>query len=196
MLKLKSPVYQLILKRRSIRRFKQSAVSLKILKKLVNAGRLAPSGANLQPLEFVIISSKKVRDEIFGTLAWAAYISPEGTPKKKEQPTAYILVLVNTRIRKDNYQWDAAAAMENMILSAMEEGLGSCWIGSINRPRLREILAIPENFIIDSILALGYSNENPKVEKLKNDCKYWKDNRGVLHVPKRNFASIIHLNKF
>lgn len=193
---MKNQVYNFILKRRSIRKFKQDAVLLRILKKLVNAARLAPSGANLQPLEFIVINDKKTRGRIFETLAWAGYISPEGTPGEHERPTAYILVLVNTRIRKENYQWDAGAAMENMILAALEQGLGSCWIGSINKSSLSGILKIPPHFIIDSIMALGYPEENPKIEKLKNDCKYWKDSLGRLHVPKRNLSAIIHFNKF
>lgn len=196
MSKLKMRVYNLILNRRSIRKFKQDLVPLKILKKLVNVARLAPSGANLQPLEFIVISDKKARNNIFETLAWAGYISPAGTPEEGQKPVAYILVLVNSRIRKQNYQWDVGAAMENMILLALEQGLGSCWIGSINKSRLSEILDIPSHFIIDSILALGYPNEKPKAEKLKSNCKYWKDNKGILHVPKRNLASVIHFNKF
>jgi len=193
--KLKKPVYKLILNRRSIRKFKQHPVSLRLLKKLVNAARLAPSGANLQPLEFIVINNKYMRNEVFKTLTWAGYISPNGTPKEDERPAAYILVLINNGIRTESYQWDVGAAMENMILAALEEGIGSCWIGSINRPKLSETLRIPAHYIIDSILALGYPRENPKIEKLKNDFKYWKDNKGRLHVPKRDLNTVIHFNK-
>ncbi|MDD5560602.1 MAG: nitroreductase family protein [Candidatus Omnitrophica bacterium] len=194
--KLKNQVYKLILSRRSIRRFKQDGVPLRILKKLVNTARLAPSGANLQPLEFMVINDKKTLKGVFNALAWAGYISPNGTPKEEEQPVAYILVLVNTKISKQNYQWDVGAAMENMILAASEEGMGSCWIGSINRVALGMILNIPKRFIIDSILALGYPAESPKVERLRNDCKYWKDAKGILHVPKRDLVKVVHFNKF
>ena len=194
--KLKSQVYKLILSRRSIRRFKQDGVPLSILKKLVNTARLAPSGANLQPLEFMVINDKKTRKAVFNTLVWAGYISPNGTPKEGEQPVAYILVLVNAHIRKQNYQWDVGAAMENIILAALEQGLGSCWIGSINKSRLSEILKIPPHFMIDSILALGYPAENPKIDEFKDNCKYWKDSLNRLHVPKRNLSAIIHFNKF
>ena len=166
------------------------------LKKLVNAARLAPSGANLQPLEFVVINSKDICDDVFRTLAWAGYISPRGIPGPEERPVAYMLVLANTGIRKENYQWDAGAAMENMILTALAEGIGSCWIGSINRARLAELLGIPPHLVIDSILALGYSAESPKKEILKKDCKYWKDDKGRLHVPKRDLVKIIHFNSF
>ena len=188
-------IYKLILKRRSIRKFKQKPLSLRFLKKLVNAAHLAPSGANLQPLEYVCINDKGICDNVFRTLTWAGYISPKGTPKEGEKPAAYILILVNPSIRKENYQYDVGMAMENIILTALDEGVGSCLIGSINRAMLSEILNISSHFIIDSIVALGYPNENPKVEKLTNDCKYWKDHNGRLHVPKRDINTIVHFNK-
>ena len=189
-------IYRLILKRRSIRKFKQKPLSLRFLKKLVNAAHLAPSGANLQPLEYVCINDKGICDDIFRTLAWAGYISPKGTPKEGEEPAAYILVLVNLSIRKEQYEYDVGAAMENMILTALDEGVGSCWIGSINRPKLSRILNISSCFLIDSVLALGYPNEIPKIEKLKNNCKYWRDRNYRLHVPKRDLNNIIYINEF
>lgn len=189
-------IYGLILKRRSIRSFKQKPLSLRFLKKLANAARVAPSGANLQPLEYLCINDLAVCGKIFKELAWAAYISPRGTPIEGQRPTAYILVLVNLSIRKENYQYDVGAAMENMILTALDEGVGSCWIGSINRPKLSRILNIPARFLIDSVLALGYPDETPKIVKLKKDCKYWKDRNHRLYVPKRDVKNIIHINKF
>lgn len=189
-------IYRLILKRRSIRNFKQKPLSLKFLKKLINAARLAPSGANLQPLEYLCVNDPAVCGQIFQELAWAAYISPKGTPKEGQRPIAYILLLVNLSIRKESYQYDIGAAMENMILTALGEGVGSCWLGSINRPRLSRILNVPPDFLIDSVLALGYPNEDPKLEKLKDSYKYWKDSNHRLHVPKRNINNIIHVNKF
>ena len=195
MAKAERNIYQLILNRRSIRKFKQKPLLSKILKKLVNVARLAPSGANLQPLEFTVINDKNICNDVFKTLKWAGYILPNGTPKENEVPAAYILVLVNTLIRENNYQWDVGAAMENIILAALEKGIGSCWIGSIDKSKLREILNIPSYFIIDSILALGYPDEDPKIEKLKNDCKYWKDCKGRMHIPKRDFNKVIHFNR-
>ncbi len=188
--------YKLILKRRSIRKFKQKTLSVRFLRKLVNAAHLAPSGANLQPLVYVCINDKGICDDLFKTLSWAGYISPKGTPGEEEKPAAYILVLVNFSIRKENYQYDVGAAMENMILTALDEGISSCWIGSINKPELSRILNIPSCFLIDSVLALGYPDEIPKIEKLKKSCRYWKDRDCRLHVPKRDMNSIIHVNKF
>jgi len=189
-------LYDLIISRRSIRQFKQEPVSRDILQKFINASRLAPSAANRQPLEFVVVDEEKIRKEIFTWLKWAAYIAPEGNPKPGHEPVAYIVVLVNSEIREKGFEWDVGAAIENMILAALEKGIGSCWLLSVDREKLREILNIPENYKIDSVLALGYPDENPVIEDMKDSIKYWKDQAGQLHVPKRKLEDVIHFNKF
>ena len=189
-------LYDLIISRRSIRQFKQEPVSRYILQKFINASRLAPSAANRQPLEFVVVDEEKIRKEVFTCLKWAAYIAPEGNPKPGHEPVAYIVVLVNSEIREKGFEWDVGAAIENMILAALEKGIGSCWLLSVDREKLREILNIPENYKIDSVLALGYPDENPVIEDMKDSIKYWKDQAGQLHVPKRKLEDVIHFNKF
>lgn len=189
-------LYDLIISRRSIRQFKQEPVSRDILQKFINASRLAPSAANRQPLEFVVVDEEKIRKEVFTCLKWAAYIAPEGNPKPGHEPVAYIVVLMNSEIREKGFEWDVGAAIENMILAALEKGIGSCWLLSVDREKLREILNIPENYKIDSVLALGYPDENPVIEDMKDSIKYWKDQAGQLHVPKRKLEDVIHFNKF
>lgn len=189
-------LYDLIISRRSIRQFKQEPVSRDILQKFINASRLAPSAANRQPLEFVVVDEEKIRKEVFTCLKWAAYIAPEGNPKPGHEPVAYIVVLVNSEIREKGFEWDVGAAIENMILAALEKGIGSCWLLSVDREKLREILNIPENYKIDSVLALGYPDENPVIEDMKDSIKYWKDQAGQLHIPKRKLEDVIHFNKF
>ncbi|MFB0566554.1 MAG: nitroreductase family protein [Candidatus Aminicenantaceae bacterium] len=188
--------YELIISRRSIRQFKAQSVSKNTLKKLVNAARLAPSGANLQPLEFVVVDKVITGKAIFKCLKWAAYITPEGNPKPGHEPAAYVIVLVNTRIRDKDYEHDSGAAIENMILAAWEEGIGSCWLTSVKRKIIREILNVPPEYKVDSVVALGYPDEEPAVEEIKDSIKYWKDRAGRLHVPKRKLENIIHFNKF
>lgn len=174
-------VYKIILKRRTIRRFKSDPVPSDLLERLVNAGRLAPSGANLQPLEFIVVNEPEMVDKVFPTLKWAGYIAPAGNPPEGKRPTAYILVLVNTEIKSGNGSVDAAAAIENIILAALDEGVGSCWLGSIDRNQLRSIFKIPQHYQIDSVLALGYPDEAPVVEDAKDSIKYWKDEPDPRH---------------
>jgi nitroreductase len=88
------------------------------------------------------------------------------------------------------------AAAENMILTAWEEGIGSCWLHSVERKNIKEILKIPENYKIDSVIALGYPDEKPVVEEMDGSLKYWKDKQECLHVPKRKLEDIVHFNIF
>ena len=189
-------VYDLILKRRTIRRFKQQKIDQGLLKKIINAGRLAPSGANLQPLEFIIVNDPELVELVFPKVKWAGYIAPAGDPPEGSRPVAYIIVLINTTIKPRHGEVDAAAAIENMILTALDDGIGSCWMGAIDREQLRMMLSIPPKYDIDSVLALGYPDESPVIEDMENSIRYWKDEKGVLHVPKRKLDDIIHYNQF
>jgi nitroreductase len=189
-------IFEIIAGRRTIRRFKRQPVSRELLERLVDAGRLAPSAANLQPLEFVVVDEAKLKSEVFPCLKWAAYITPAGDPRPGEEPAAYIVTLANTKIREKMFEYDVGAAMENMILAALAEGVGSCWLLSIDRDKLRTILGVPEEYRIDSVLALGTPAEEPAAEVMGDSCRYWKDAEGRLHVPKRARASVVHFNKF
>ena len=189
-------IYRTIVARRTIRKFRSDPVPRELLERLADAGRLAPSAANLQPLEFVVVDAAGPRAEIFPCLKWAAYIAPAGDPQPGEEPTAYIVTLANTKVREKMFEYDIGAAMENMTLAALEEGVGSCWMLSIDRDKLRVILGIPEHYRVDSVLALGYPAEEPAAEVMGESVRYWKDDKGRLHVPKRTLASVTHLNKF
>lgn len=189
-------LYDLIVSRRSIRQFKPEPISLDILKDIANAGRLAPSAANRQPLELVLVEEEGIRNELFPCLKWAGYIAPEGNPEPGQEPRAYIVVLVNSKIREKGFEWDVGAAAENMILAAWDKGIGSCWIISVERDRLRDLLQVPELYRIDSVLALGYPAEAPLIEDMKDSVEYWKDDQGRLHVPKRRLEEVIHFNRF
>ena len=189
-------ILDLVIGRRTVRRFKPDALPKGLLGHLVDAGRLAPSAANLQPLEFIVVDSPAVRAELFVCLKWAAYINPAGNPAPGQEPAAYIIVLVNTAVREKMFEYDVGAAMENMIIAALGEGIGACWLLSIDRDRIREILKVPESFRIDSVLALGYPDEAPESEDFKESVKYWKDENGTLHVPKRKLGDVLHVNGF
>ncbi len=186
-------LYDVILKRRTIRRFKDKRIPYQILERCVNAARVAPSSANLQPCEYLVIDREDLLDKILATLHWAGYIS-DGTPPPGETPPAYIVVLINREIKASEYRHDVGFAVENMVLTALEEGVGSCCFTSIDRDDLRKNLNIPEKYLIDLVVALGYPNEAPAEERLTESVKYWKDEHEVLHVPKRDLTSILHRN--
>ena len=189
-------VYQTVLARRSIRCFKKKKVPFGILKRLINAACLAPSAANLQPCEFVVVDKKQTNDLIFPALRWAGHIQPKGNPPEGKRPLAYIVVLINRKKRPLYGIEDASAAVENILLVAQDEGLGSCWLGAIDRNKIRRILKVPRYCQIKYVLALGYPDEKPQAERLKDSVKYWKDKGGRLHVPKRSLKEILHRNKY
>lgn len=192
-------IYNKIISRRTIRKFKQVEIPVDILKKLVNAGRLAPSAGNMQPLEYFIATDNDLKVKIFSTLSWAIYIRPEGNPQKGEEPAAYIIIIINNKIANTAYfKYDVGASVENMTISALEEGIGCCWIASFNKNKLSGILKIPESYSIDCVLALGYPLEDPTFEDIEKDGSiiYHKDSEGRLHIPKRKLEDIIHIEKF
>jgi len=186
-------IYEMILKRRTIRRFQKKKVPYEVLEKCVNAARLAPSAANLQPCEYLIVDEEDLLDEVFGTLQWAGYIS-DGSPPPSQGPTAYIIVLINQEVKTKAFEHDVGMAVENIILTALEEGVGSCCFGAVDREKLRKGFDIPKKYVIDLVIALGYPNESPVEEPFENSVKYWKDKRGLLHVPKRKLKDILHRN--
>jgi len=83
--------------------------------------------------------------------------------------------------------------MQSILLGATEKGLGGCMIGSIQRERLRQILAIPERYEILNVVALGKPKETVVLDPVgpDGDIKYWRDAQQVHHVPKRTLQDII-----
>ena len=195
-------ISEIIRTRRSIRRFIQKTIKRNILIELVDNARCAPSAANRQPLEYIIIDEAKVMSRLFEELSWAGYVKPKRNPPPFGRPVAYIVVLINKkRVLGDYGKADAAAAIESIILAAWSKGIGSCWLGSFKQENIREIFEIPEGYEIDSIIALGYPGEKPVMEEVKDSnneeaVKYYLDEKDVLHVPKRKLENISHLNMY
>ena len=190
-------VYETVQKRRSVRRFQRKKVPLITLRKIVDSGRMGPSAMNLQPWEFIIVDSAELVKGVFENLKWAGYLpKDQGAPPAGMEPAAYIFVLRNQRFKSRWTGHGIGAAVENMILVALEEGVGSCWIASVNRPSVMQLLCIPDEFEIDSVLALGYPNEKPIAFDLDGSVKYFRDEQGRLHVPKRTMQSVVSHNKF
>lgn len=190
-MKNKKFVYQTILRRRSIRLFKDKRINRRLLKKLINAGRLAPSARNLQPIEYLVVDRSDLCEKIFENVKFGGEV--ERLRKKENQPVAYILVLINKNIREEGFEHDVGLALENIILSACEEGIGACILGAIERENIVEIFNLPKNYYLDLILALGWPAERPVKEE--GWGRIWRDERGILHIPKRRLEEILHWNK-
>jgi nitroreductase len=183
----------LVSRNRSYRRFEESvAVELGTLKELVELARLSASGANAQALKFVLSNDPTTNDKIFPTLSWAGYLKEWNGPAKGERPSAYIVVLLDTRVRKDA-GCDHGIAAQSILLGAVERNLGGCMLGSIRRQDLSGALGLPAHYEILLVLALGKPAETVKVETIDaaGDIKYWRDENGVHHVPKRALDDLI-----
>ncbi len=187
----------LVAKTRSYRRFHQDVpVSLETLRELVDLGRLAPSGRNIQPLKYVLCDDPATVAAIFPTLAWAGYLEDWDGPIEGERPAAYIVVLGDKALSQ-SFGVDEGLAVQNILLGATERGLGGCIIGSVQREQVRQILGIPERYDLLHVLALGSPKEIVVLDPIgpDRDVKYWRDSAQVHHVPKRQLEDIIVIEK-
>ena len=185
-------VYDAIMKRRTIRKFEQKAVSEDNLVKLVDCARVAAYGANVQPLKFMIVNNSEPLQKIYPMTKWAGYLA-DGAPKENERPVAYIAVLGDSSIKSNKmYEVEAGAAVTTMMLEAVEMGLGTCWLGAIQRDEIKKLLELDENLNVVYLLAVGYPKQESKIVDMKdNGVKYYEDENGVINVPKRSLEEIL-----
>jgi nitroreductase len=190
-------IKDIVSQNRSYRRFYQSEIpSEEDLFSLVDLARLAPSGANRQPLKFFISNDPETNSEIFPCLAWAGYLKKWAGPEEGERPSAYIVVLGDKTI-SETFGHDPGIAAQTIMLGAVEKGFGGCMIGNVSREKLRKLLDIPEQFEIILVLALGKPKESVVIETLSLDdsVEYWRDGNHVHHVPKRKLEDIVIRNQ-
>ncbi|MBC8449439.1 MAG: nitroreductase family protein [Chloroflexi bacterium] len=186
-------IRDLVLKNRSYRRFYQDvAVDLETLRELVDLARLSASGANKQPLKYILSCGPEKNALIFPHLDWAGYLQDWPGPAEGERPAAYIIILGDTEIRP-SFGCDHGIAAQSILLGATEKGLGDCIIASVQKERLRQALEIPSGYEILLVLALGQPKETVVIESVgpDGDIRYWRDGQGVHHVPKRSLEEII-----
>ena len=184
---------ELVEKNRSYRRFRQTpAVTRADLEDLVDTARIAASGGNLQPLSYFLSADEKSNASIFGLLRWAGYLTDWDGPVEGERPTGYIVILRNNEVTT-NFIIDHGIAAEVIRLAAAEKGWGSCIMGSLDRQKMRESLGIPTAFEILLVIAVGTPGETIRLEKIDEDgnIKYWRDEKQVMHVPKRALKDVI-----
>ncbi|MFW6048670.1 MAG: nitroreductase family protein [Candidatus Bipolaricaulota bacterium] len=185
-------VHIAIEKRRSVRRFKERRVPREDLERLVDYARLAPSGMNKQPLEYVIVDDPELEREFFDYTSWAGSVA--WSPGKAERPKAYIVILYNTNVEPVTEREDSGLAAENVMLGAVEAGLGSCPLGALEEDEIRELLSIPDDRSVCFAIGLGYPDGSIELEDGESETDYWLDDDEVLHVPKKPREAILHVN--
>jgi nitroreductase len=184
---------ELIKKNRSTRRFYQDyIIERQTLVDLVDLARNSASGSNKQPLKFYLSYDADTNAKIFEQVKWAGYLEDWDGPVEGEKPSAYILIIGDKDIT-DSFGVDHGIAAQSIMLGAVERGLGGCIMGSIKRVNLMGDLKFPDRYHILLVLALGKPKESVVIENLEpgGDIKYWRDNQGVHHVPKRNLDELI-----
>jgi nitroreductase len=182
----------LVFRTRSYRRFDEyHRIDYTTLEDLIALAMLSASGANRQPLKYLLYNTPEDCARVFPSLLWAAYLKEWEGPDPGERPSGYIVILGDREIT-DGFGVDHGIAAQSIMLGATEAELGGCMIASIRREKLKEDLHIPERYEILLVLALGKPVENVIIDEIKNgDVKYWRDEKGNHHVPKRPLNELI-----
>ncbi len=174
-----------IKKRHSIRAYEPKCVPEKVLIELIKAGIKAPSASNRQPWIFYCVSSKKKRDAISRILRETLNLLKDDLKRKPKffrditynfysdmggcQNVIFVFrpVFKNEVAHiKPNDIASISLAVENIMLSAVEKGLGTCWIGSFNGPkneeRIKKVLNVPKNQQLVVGFLIGYPKKGYK----------------------------------
>lgn len=182
----------LIKRTRSYRRFDANfEISQQQLKEMIEHARLSASARNQQSLRYLLITQQEDRDKLFPMLRWAGYLKNWDGPNAAERPSAYVVVCHDKRI-SNNHFCDEGIAMQSIMLSATEQGLGGCIIAAFDKSELRNQFNIAADLEILNVLAIGKAIEKVVIEQMEgHDYEYWRDDKGVHHVPKRDINDIL-----
>ena len=146
-----------IKERRSIRKYSAKPVEEEKLQKVLEAARFSPSARNQQEWKFIVVKDSETRK----------MLTEEAINQPFVGEAPIILVCCGTepesimRCGQPRYTVDLSIATAYMILAAYEQGLGTCWLGSFDENKVKEILDIPEGVRVVSITPLGYPDESP-----------------------------------
>lgn len=184
-------IFEIIKSRRTIRKFDKKCVEYDSLLTLIEAARLAPTGANLQSLKYVIVTDKEVREKLYPHIKYAGYI-PGWDPSFEESPKAFIAILNDTSIKPtEKAECDSGAAVMSMCLAAKELGLDTCWLGAINRAEIKNIIETDDSLDIMYLLGIGYAAQTGSFYDCDDNVKYSFDESGNVSVPKRSINEIL-----
>lgn len=165
---------EMIFARRSIRRFTSEPVGKEQESELLKAAMAAPSASNLQPWHFVVVRERSTLDRIAAAHPHAEML---------REATLCVAVLGDPAVNGEYWIIDCSAATQNLLLAATALGLGACWLGMHPREErktaLREILSLPANMEILSLVALGHPAEDKpprsQFEAARVHQERWRD---------------------
>ena len=148
-------VFEAIRTRRSIRSYARKPVEKKRIMKLLEAVRLSPSAANRQPWSFIVVTDSEVKERLRLSYDRDWFVSA---------PVVVVACasLDEAWVRRDEEEYwkvDVTIAVQDLILAAWEEGLGTCWIGAFNEEEAKRVLGIPDEVRVVAMTPLGYPAE-------------------------------------
>ena len=147
-------VFEALTKRKSVRSYLQTPVPDDVLAKVMEAARLAPSAGNVQPWHFIIVKDEEKRVRIAKGCRYGKFLD--------ESPVV-IVACGDKRASPGWYAVETAMALEHIVIASTALGLGTCWIGMFNEEEIRDMLNLPENLEIITLIALGYPRKKVDV---------------------------------
>jgi len=150
-------VKEAILRRRSVRAYVSKPISEDILNRVLDAARLAPSAKNRQEWRFIVVRDAEARKSVVDATNNQLFVGA----------SPVILVFCATekdyvmRCGQNGGTVDTSIAMAYVTLAAVEEGLGTCWVGSFYEDKMKAALGIPDGARVVAITPLGYPAEDP-----------------------------------
>lgn len=153
-----------IKKRRSVRDYEDRPVPEEKLRKVLEAARLAPSASNRQRWKFIVVRDSKRRQELARAAGGQTHLAkaPVVIAAVATMPEYVMMCGVPA------YAVDIAIAVDHMTLAAVDEGLGTCWIGGFSQEEARNILKVPKNYRIVTILPLGFPRQAEGLKERKS----------------------------
>ena len=146
-------VLEVIEKRRSIRKYKPSSIPAGDLKKILEAGRLAPSAGNRQAWGFIVVRNPEQKKRLVEAAVKRASIVDAGV---------IVVALADADVSPKWCKLDVMIAVENMVLASTSLGYGTCWIGAFEEEQVKKVLGVPEKLSVVVLLPIGVSDESPE----------------------------------
>jgi nitroreductase len=166
-------VLDVIKARGSIRSYKDKPIPKQALLDVLEAARMAQSAANRQPWEFIVVTDRAIKERLVQAAGHQSFVG---------EAAAVLVCLANPKESAsvgpfEGFLIDLTIAIENMVLTAWDLGIGSCWIGAYTEQKVKELLDVPRNLRVMSLLTLGYPEE-------RAGPKYRKDLDEIVHYQK------------
>lgn len=154
-------VFDAIQQRFSVREYLDRPVEEEKLHRVLEAARLAPSGGNRQPWAFIVVRDAALRQQLTAAAKGQAFVG--------QAPVVLVACATDPgsvmSCQVEAYAVNVAIAVDHMTLQAVEEGLGTCWIGAFDQQAVKDLLGIPEGVKVVALLPLGYPAVSPPAAK-------------------------------